>query len=97
MNISLVSEKEFIYRPALVCLFNDVDGLTANVVDEVFLSERKRIVKEKLGIFYLFLYLATYPLVYCLKSGRKAQRMLSGKEYLSNKNASCQEKSSITG
>ncbi len=97
MNITLISEKEFIYRPVLVCLFNDVDGLTSNAVDDVFLSERKRIIKEKLGRFYLFLYFATYPLVYCLKSGRKAQRKLSGKEYLSNKNSSCQEKSSITG
>jgi len=58
MNMRLFVEYIFIYRPILVCIYNDYDGHSAITRDKVFHAQISKLIKINFGIYYYSLFLA---------------------------------------
>ena len=58
MNIKLFAENNFIYRPVLVCIYNDCDGLSAIDRDEAFHAQSSKLIRINFGIYYCSLFWA---------------------------------------
>jgi glycosyltransferase involved in cell wall biosynthesis len=58
MNMRLFVQYTFIYRPILICVYNDYDGYSTMNRDNEFHAQISRLIKINFGIYYYSLFLA---------------------------------------